>query len=109
MSVRLPFVARTASGDVYEVEFELHPDTGSPMVVGQLASALLETIGREIALRDEVSNGDALQAIAMAMSVRATMIEAPEGVTHPLARRLLDDALASMAEARHRRPDVGHA
>ncbi len=109
MSARLPFAARTASGDVYDVEFELHPDTGSPMAVGQLVSALLETLGREIAIRDEVSNGDALQAMAMAMAVRATMIEAPERVTHDLARRLLDDALASMGDARHRRAGAGHA
>ena len=50
----------------------------------------------------EAPLGDALQAIAMAMSVRATMIEAPEGVTHPLARRLLEQArwsLASFAKA----------
>ena len=109
MSARLPFVARTASGDVYDVEFTLHPDTGSPMVVGQLVSALLETLGREIGLREEVSNGDALQALAMAMALRATMIEAPEPLTHDLARRLLEDALSSMGEATHRRAGAGHA
>ncbi len=109
MTARLPFVARTASGDQYDIEFALHPDTGSAMVVGQLVGAVLDTVGREIAIRDEVSNGDALQAIAMAMAVRATMIEAPEPVTHDLARRLLDEALASMGEARHRRASAGRA
>ena len=46
----LPYQVNTATGDVFDVEFPLHPDTGSAVRVSGLLCALLETVERDIAM-----------------------------------------------------------
>lgn len=106
---RLPYQAKTASGDIFDIDFPLHEDTGDPVRVGQLVSALLATLDREIGLGGEVSNGDVLQAVAMALAVRSGMIHAPYETTAPLARSLVEAALEAVAESTHRPNPAGHA
>ena len=77
------------TGDVIDFEFELHPETGSPVRVAQLLDAVLGTLDREIQVLGETSNGDILQALAMALAARARMIHAPVNQTSTLARALL--------------------
>lgn len=107
--MKLPYRARTASGEVFDIEFPLHTETGDAVRVGQLVSLLLEAVDRDIALAGTASNGDVLQAMAMAMAIRASMIHAPQEVTERLAQDLLGDALGAMADADHRPPQTGHA
>jgi hypothetical protein len=106
---RLPYQAKTASGDIFDIDFPLHEDTGDPVRVGQLVSAVLATLDREIGIGGEVSNGDVLQAVAMALAVRSGMIHAPYETTAPLARSLVEAALEAVADSAHRPNPAGHA
>lgn len=106
---KLPFRAATASGDVFDIEFPLHGETADPVRVGQLVSALLNTVDRDVAIAGETSNGDVLQALAMALAVRARMVHAPSQTSGALAAQLLKTALAAAAEARRETPQIGHA
>mgnify|MGYP003328706162 CR=1 FL=1 len=40
----LPYQAKTATGDIFDIEFPLHIETGDPINVEQLISVLLKTI-----------------------------------------------------------------
>ena len=94
MTSHLPYRATTANGETIDVTFDLHAETRSEADVGALLTALLEAIDARVAAREGVSNGDVLQALAMASALRVAMIPAPRTVTEPLARDLLDTALA---------------
>lgn len=109
MSKRLPYRATTAHGDVLDIVFRLHPDTGSTMRVQQLLDALLACLDREIGVLGETSNGDVLQALCMATAVRAGIIHAPRETTDRLAQDLLEAALESVAGADRRDVPGGHA
>ena len=109
MAKRLPYRVSTASGETIDIDFALHAQTVSPMDVGRLLSAVLETVDRELEIGGETGNGDVLQALAMALAVRAGMIRAPHAQTSELAGALLSDALAATGSAGRRRPPVGHA
>lgn len=105
----LPYTVNTATGDRFDVEFPLHPDTGSAVRVSQLVSVLLETVERDLAVAGETSNGDVLQAMAMALAVRARIIHAPPAASGALARDLVDSSLGAMTRSERQRPPTGHA
>ena len=106
---KLPYLARTRTGETFHIEFPLHPETGDAVRVGQLVSLLLETIDRDIAIAGEASNGDVLQAIAMALSIRARMIHASRETTRCLSVRLLETAHEAVADAPRQSGQFGHA
>ena len=97
MSRRLPYRAMTASGNVFEFEFPLHDDTGSAVHVDNLLSALLAKLDHELKQLGAVSNGDVLQALAMAIAVRARMLPGSDAMVDALARELVDTALSAGA------------
>lgn len=105
----LPYRVETATGDVLDITFPLHNDTGSPMRVDQLLSAILNAVDQDIKLCGETGNGDVLQALAMALAVRARMIHAPEDVTAKLAQQLLATATTAVTKAEHTSPEAGNA
>jgi hypothetical protein len=109
MATHMPYTARTSSGDVFEISFPLHAETGSAMRVSQLLTAILETLDREIAVLGETSNGDVLQALSMASAIRAAMIHAPLPVAQRLAAELQATALRAMENAERQSPQAGHA
>ena len=106
---RLLYRAETATGDTYEVDFPLHEHTVDAVRVSQLISEILERIDRSIAVSNDTGNGDVLQAMAMAMAIRAEMIYAPHNTTSALSIDLLRSALDAMAEATCTSKPVGHA
>ncbi len=106
---KLPYRARTTTGDSFDIDFPLHGETLDAVRVGQLLSAVLDAIDKDIALAGETSNGDVLQAVAMAMAIRARMIHAPRTALETLSMQLLQTALAAAAEAARNTPQVGHA
>lgn len=108
MARPLPFTAITDTGDKFDIEFALHPSTESAVRVHQLLGDTLETVSREVR-RDPMSNGDVLQALAMALAVRARMIAASPTVTAELATDLLQTALNSVSEADIYAPPSGKA
>jgi hypothetical protein len=110
LATRLPYRATTATGDVFDIAFPLHPSTGSPMRVGQILSAVLAAVDADVRLDPATSNGDVLQALAMALAVRAAMINAPKPLTDRLAADLVAAALAALDAAERRGdPRTGHA
>jgi hypothetical protein len=106
---RLPYRVQTQTGDVFEIEFPLHADTRDAVRVDQLVTGILQAVDRDFAIASEMSNGDVLQALAMAMAIRARMIYAPNGITERLAGNLLTKALDAAAGAARQTPDTGHA
>lgn len=107
--MNLPYSVTTRSGTRIDFSFPLHEETGSPVQVGQLASALLATLDREISGLGEVSNGDLLQALAIATAARAAMIEAPLDSSVRLIEQLLGSALGAAAQSERREPASGRA
>ncbi len=107
--MKLPYRAQAATGNVYEIEFPLHDQTHSAVRVEQLVSSLLRVIDNDIAVAGETSNGDLLQAIAIAMAIRAGIINASHDTSARLAHQLLHQALDAVAASRLYRPQSGHA
>lgn len=105
----LPYSTVTAGGDRFEIDFDLHPQTVSPMRVEQLVTTILRAIERDIGIAGETSNGDVLQAMAMATAIRARMIHAPPETTGRIARDLVEAALRSAGRAAHKTPPTGSA
>ena len=91
----LPFRTTTATGNQFDFEFKLHPETASPVQVSNLLAALLETLDREIDRIGEVGNGDVLQALAMGLAVRTRMLGPGSDRIDGLVRELVESALAS--------------
>jgi hypothetical protein len=106
---RLPYRATTASGERFDISFPLHPQTASPMRVSQMLSAILAALDAEVKLDPGTSNGDVLQALAMALSIRASMIEAPKELTDRLSVDLVSASLAAMNDADRHYAHLGHA
>jgi hypothetical protein len=98
MARLLPFTAVTDTGDKFDIEFPLHASTDSPIRVHQLLGDILGTVSREVR-RDTMSNGDVLQALTMAIAIRARMIAADPTVTAQLAEDLLTNALQGVSDA----------
>ena len=69
---------------------------------------LLEVVSREVR-RDNMANGDVLQAMAMALAVRARMIASDPDMTTNLARDLLSAAIEGVLAADVTTPPVGRA
>lgn len=109
MAKQLPYRATTASGECLDITFPLHSQTVSPVRVSQMLSAVLEAIDREVKLDPVTSNGDVLQAVAMALAIRASMIEAPKENCDRLVSELVRASLKAMDGAARSYPYVGHA
>ena len=109
MTSHLPYRATTATGETIDVTFELHAETRSEPDVSDLLTAVLSATDARVTGRAGVSNGDVLQALAMAMALRVAMIPAPCILTEPLARDLLDTALSCSRFAQHLPPVTGNA
>ncbi|NJO55195.1 MAG: hypothetical protein HC834_01315 [Rhodospirillales bacterium] len=109
MAVVLPYRATTATGACFEISFPLHPETSSTVRVSQMLTALLQALDREVQLDRNTSNGDILQSLAMALAIRASMIEAPKALTDRLSMDLVSVALDAMNEADRHYVQLGHA
>ena len=91
---QLPYRARTSMGDVFDIEFPLHAETVDAVRVGQVLSAVLEAIDKDVAL---------------GLAIRAGMVHAPEEITRHLSTTLLASALDAVADSTRSRPQAGHA
>ena len=105
----LPYRVETGTGDIFDIEFPLHEETGDPVRVSQLVSQLLTTLDRDLALFTDTSNGDVLQAVSMVLAIRARMVHADGDTASHLASQLLSTALGAVADAPRQVPQTGHA
>ena len=95
----LQFVAVTSSGRAYDIDFPLHPETRSGHSVSELVTSLLAAISGHAERRDDVSDGDILQALAMTLAIRGRMIAADPDEIERLIVQLLASAQAAVASA----------
>ena len=95
----LLFTALTSSGRAFDVNFPLHPQTRSAEAVSKMITALLETLSHEVEVRQDVSDGDVLQALAMTLAVRARMVDADAQSTLTLVNGLVESAHRAAQQA----------
>lgn len=95
----LQFVAVTTGGRAFDINFPLHPETRSPTAVSALVSRLLESISEHATGRDDVSDGDILQALAMSAAIRGRMLDADPQQIETLTQLLLDNAWEAVRQA----------
>ena len=96
---RLPYTAIAASGSALDIRFPLHRETRSEEAVAAMLSAVLEALSTSLAARQGVSDGDVLQSLAMAMAIRARMVDATPAVSLRLMHELVDEAFAAALDA----------
>ncbi|MCU0766875.1 MAG: hypothetical protein MUE39_05805 [Gammaproteobacteria bacterium] len=95
----LAFTAVTSSGRAYDIAFPLHPQTRSAQGVSDLLTAVLEAVSRTAEGRNDVSDGDVFQALAMALAVRARMVGGSAEHLESLVTGLFADAHAAARQA----------
>jgi len=95
----LLFTALTSGGQAFDVNFPLHPQTRSADAVSEMITALLETLSHHVEGRQDVSDGDVLQALAMTLAVRARMVDAGAHSTLALVNELVEAAHRAAQEA----------
>jgi hypothetical protein len=96
----MQFVAVTSGGRAYEVDFPLHPETRSPSSVSDLVTGLLAVISDHAGARDDVTDGDVLQALAMTTAIRGRMLEGRPEQIEGLTRQLSDSAWEAVRDAK---------
>jgi hypothetical protein len=99
MNQTLAITAVTASGRAYDIDFPLHPETRSSEGVGALVTDLLDCLSRTLATRQDVSDGDVLQALAMTLAVRARMLGASPETTLELVAQLFETTFTAARAA----------
>jgi len=88
----LKFVAITSGGRAYDIGFPLHPETRSAQSVSDLVTRLLETISTHAGEREDVSDGDILQALAMTAAIRGRMLDGNPEPIEALTQQLYGQA-----------------
>lgn len=104
----IPYTANTATGDQFDITFPLHKETEDPVKVHQLLTAILHTVDEQIKVLGATSNGDVLQAVAMALSVRARIINAPVKALETIVNDLVANNLQASMSAERKSPIAGH-
>jgi len=96
----LQFVAITSGGRAFDIAFPLHPETRSAASVSDLVTRLLEVISQHAGARDDVSDGDILQALAMTAAIRGRMLEGDPEQIEALTRTLYGSAWQATTAAK---------
>ncbi len=99
----LPFTTIRADG-VHAIRFPLNEHTSSDRHVACILEAVLETVNDQIGLHGDVSDGDVLQALCMALAVRMHRVKAPAGAVRALVATALEQADDAVAEGREQQP-----
>ncbi|HJQ57718.1 MAG TPA: hypothetical protein VJ890_12465 [Vineibacter sp.] len=98
----MKFEARTPAGTTIEFAFPLHPETVSVDTVAALVQTIMTQIDAEARKHPKLASSDVLQALAIALSARASMNEAPTERTTQLAKGLLAAALTAAGKTKRR-------
>lgn len=91
---RLVYSVWSEDGHALNFSFPLHPHTNSPGQVGDILDAVLDTLDHEVGTLG-ATNGDVLQALAMALACRASVMNGSVEVNTALADDLAQEALAA--------------
>ena len=96
---KLPYSITTATLTKINFFFELSEDTKSPISVHQLFDLILTNINKETKITN-LSNGDIIQALAMALAVRMKMVAANEKVVEKIVIDCVSKAINASKKAR---------
>lgn len=88
----LAFTATTSTGEVLEFELPLHPQTSSAVHVGTLLEGVLDKLSEIVEGPSDMSDGDVIQALTLAVAVRLSVA----GLPAETARQLVEE-LANLA------------
>lgn len=69
------FTTFTSTGASKEIEFPLHPETGSTEAISSIVTELLNTISTCVAKVENCKDGDIIQALTMALAIRSRMVD----------------------------------
>ena len=88
---KLPYRVRTKTGDRFDIDFPLHPETGDAVRVGQLISLLLEVIDfcrifRQKLLLPKLTVESFGKAVCVKIASAFTMIETRVSDPHCIAQ-----------------------
>ena len=92
---RLVYSIWSEEGRNLSFAFPLHPHTGSPGQVGDILDVVLDALDGEVQAMG-ATNGDVLQALAMALACRAGVMNGSVDVNTALADDLAQEALAAV-------------
>ena len=73
----LPYTVTTDTGDKFKSN-SLSPHTEDRVRIHQLLTTIMNALASDLKVLGETSNGDILQAVSMALAIRARMVHAPE-------------------------------
>lgn len=88
----MTFTAITFSGQAFDIDFPLHAETRSGQGVSGMVTALLESLSRNLASTEGLSDGDVLQALTMTLAIRGRVVDARPEAVQGLVRELCDTA-----------------
>ncbi|MCH8685513.1 hypothetical protein [Pedomonas mirosovicensis] len=91
---RLVYSIWSEGGQKLSFSFPLHPHTVAPEHVGEVMDVLLDVLDREVS-EIGATNGDVLQALAMALACRAAVMDGSVETNTALADDLAQEALAA--------------
>ncbi len=86
-------------GGARQISFPLHDHTVNASHVGALLEALLDSITKEIQATQDVSDGDVLQAVCMALAIRMNLVEAPPGAVRAMVASTLQQADEAVSDS----------
>jgi hypothetical protein len=89
------YTAVTSSGAAFDIHFPLHAETQSPEAVSDILTRVLAAASDGIGGHPGVSDGDVLQALAMAMAIRARTADARPTASLQLMHALIDQSFAA--------------
>jgi hypothetical protein len=96
---RMRYTAVSSAGSAFDIQFPLHEQTRSESAVAGLLGAVLDGISAQVESRGDISDGDVLQSLAMAMAIRARTVDAAPAASLRLMHQLLDQAVAAALDA----------
>ena len=104
----LPYTVTTDTGDTFDIEFPLSAHTEDSVRVHQLLTTLLRALASDLNVLGQTSNGDILQAVSMALAIRARMVHAPEATMRGIVGDLANSALQACYDADRNSEPAGH-
>ena len=107
-TTKIPYSITTETLTKINFLFELSIDTKSPITVYQLLDLILHKISQETRIT-EISNGDVIQALAMALAVRMKMVSANDKVVEKIVIERVTKALIAAKKADIKLISAGNA
>ena len=105
----LPYTVLSDTGDTFDIEFPLSEHTEDSMRVHQILSTVLNSVAQDLKIVGTMSNGDILQALTMALAVRARMVHAPENTMRTIVSDLSTNAMDACYAADRQSDPAGHS